>query len=52
MDEHLDRGANMVFSLIRCQGARTFGSVIEMSFINFFMSGKHLDGMANCFASG
>jgi len=37
--EHLDRGAKIVFSPVRCQGARTFGSVIEMSYVNFFMSG-------------
>lgn len=40
--EHLNRGANMVFSPIRCQGARTFGSIIEMCYVNFFMSGSIL----------
>jgi ceramide glucosyltransferase len=40
VSEHLHHDARLVFSPIRCHGARTFGSVIEMSFINFFMSGN------------
>jgi ceramide glucosyltransferase len=42
VSEHLHHGAKMVFSPIRCQGARTFGSVVEMSYVNFFMSGSIL----------
>jgi ceramide glucosyltransferase len=40
--EHLNRGAKMVFNPVRCSGARSFGSVIEMSYVNFFMSGSIL----------
>ena len=40
--EHLHRDARIVFSPIRCRGARTFGSVIEMSYVNFFLSGSVL----------
>jgi ceramide glucosyltransferase len=40
--EHINHGAAMVFSPIRCSGARTFGSVVEMSYVNFFMSGSIL----------
>ena len=40
--EHLCSGAAVVFSPIRCRGARTFGSVLEMSYVNFFLSGSVL----------
>jgi len=40
--EHLRRDARIVFCPIRCHGARTFGSVIEMSYVNFFLSGSVL----------
>jgi cellulose synthase/poly-beta-1,6-N-acetylglucosamine synthase-like glycosyltransferase len=40
--EHLHRDARIVFSPIRCRGARTFGSIIEMSYVNFFLSGSIL----------
>jgi ceramide glucosyltransferase len=35
-------GAQIVFSPIRCRGARTLGGIIEMSYVNFFMSGNIL----------
>ena len=38
--EYLHHDARIVFSPIRCRGARTFGSVIEMSYVNFFLSGS------------
>jgi ceramide glucosyltransferase len=38
--EHLRSGARIVFSPIRCQGARSFGSLIEMSYVNFYLSGS------------
>jgi ceramide glucosyltransferase len=41
VSEHL-LGAKIVFSPIRCRGARTFGAIIEMSYVNFFMSGNIL----------
>ena len=40
--EYLRHDARIVFSPIRCRGARTFGSVLEMSYINFFLSGSVL----------
>lgn len=40
--DHLRSGAHIVFSPIRCSGARTFGSLLEMSYINFFLSGSIL----------
>ena len=40
--EHLRRDARIVFSPIRCRGARSFGSIIEMSYVNFFLSGSIL----------
>jgi cellulose synthase/poly-beta-1,6-N-acetylglucosamine synthase-like glycosyltransferase len=40
VSEYLYRDTRLVFSPIRCQGARTFGSVLEMSYVNFFMSGS------------
>ena len=40
--EHLRSGARIVFSPIRCSGARTFGSILEMSYVNFFLSGSML----------
>jgi ceramide glucosyltransferase len=38
--EHLASTAAIVFSPIRCRGARTFGSLLEMSYLNFFLSGS------------
>ena len=40
--EYLRHDAKIVFSPIRCRGARSFGSVLEMSYINFFLSGSVL----------
>lgn len=39
---HLTHDARLVFSPIRCCGGRTFGSMLEMSHINFFLSGSAL----------
>jgi ceramide glucosyltransferase len=39
--DYLD-GAKIIFSPIRCRGARSLGGLIEMSYINFFMSGNIL----------
>jgi ceramide glucosyltransferase len=38
--EHVERDTGIVFCPIRCRGARTFGSVLEMSYLNFFLSGS------------
>jgi ceramide glucosyltransferase len=38
--EYLKNDARLVFSPIRCGGAESFGSVIEMSYIDFFLSGS------------
>lgn len=40
--EYLYKDARIVFCPIRCRGASTFGSVLEMSYINFFLSGSIL----------
>ncbi len=40
--EHIGSGAHIVFSPIRCSGAKTFGSILEMSYVNFFLSGSML----------
>ena len=40
--EHLRSGAHLVFSPIRCFGAHAFGSILEMSYVNFFLSGSML----------
>jgi ceramide glucosyltransferase len=40
--EYLVRDAGIVFSPIRGDGARTFGSILEMSYLNFFLSGSVL----------
>jgi cellulose synthase/poly-beta-1,6-N-acetylglucosamine synthase-like glycosyltransferase len=38
--ENLESGAHIVFCPIRCSGAATFGSLLEMSYVNFFLSGS------------
>ncbi len=40
--EYLASDAGIVFSPIRGGGARTFGSILEMSYLNFFLSGSVL----------
>jgi ceramide glucosyltransferase len=40
--EHIVRDAAIVFCPIRSGGARTFGSILEMSYLNFFLSGSIL----------
>jgi cellulose synthase/poly-beta-1,6-N-acetylglucosamine synthase-like glycosyltransferase len=40
--QHIGSGAHIVFSPVRCSGARTFGSILEMSYVNFFLSGSML----------
>lgn len=40
--EHITRNAGIVFCPIRGKGACTFGSVLEMSYLNFFLSGSVL----------
>lgn len=40
VQEHIERDTGIVFCPIRCRGARTFGSVLEMSYLNFFLSGS------------
>lgn len=33
-------GCHLLFGPVRCRGGRTFGSMLEMSFVNFFLSGS------------
>jgi ceramide glucosyltransferase len=40
--EYVYNDSKMTFSPIRCMGAKTFGSVMEMCYVNFFLSGSVL----------
>jgi ceramide glucosyltransferase len=40
--EHIVHDAGIVFCPIRGSGARTFGSILEMSYLDFFLSGSVL----------
>jgi len=42
VSEYIRYDARIVFCPIRCSGAKTFGSLLEMSYINFFMAGSIL----------
>jgi cellulose synthase/poly-beta-1,6-N-acetylglucosamine synthase-like glycosyltransferase len=42
VSEHTRRDARIVFSPVRCRGGRTFGSVLEMCYVNFFLAGSVL----------
>jgi ceramide glucosyltransferase len=44
VSEYLDHDAKMVFSPIRCRGAKTMGSSVEMSYVNYYMSGSIVTG--------
>ena len=40
--EYVGNNTSIVFSPVRCSGAKSFGSIVEMSYINFFLSGSIL----------
>lgn len=40
VDGLVHEDAHLIFSPVRCRGGRTFGSFLEMSYINFFLAGN------------